>query len=587
MNDNTPYSLGFGRDATGNPVIGAAGPAEVLDILIQLDGASWSNDGSRSDGQFVIVPGTRLNVMALEAVAVPNFVATEYRTWRSEVMASSPAWQAEVERMLNCDPIRPRALLPHQLDFLALLHGGGARSFINASEQGTGKSAVGWLALQLWGVKRALILCPKSLIPEWVRERNEVWPDDKPINCVPITADMSYKREDILAACRIAAEQKPIAAVLNYEMVHRLHDEIVRFDPDAIVMDESWRVKNHQAQVTKAALSLCDRTRHVLLLTGTPVGNHIGDLWAQLRALGREAMPENYYRFLNRYATMQTIQLGPRTVQKPVAIADAPGLMRRLEPYWYRATKAACLDLPPKVHRRVLLPMSSSTQCLTRAVKNTGEAALGNTLSLATEATVMLRLHQIAGGHRPVYNTETAAYELEGLDCPKIGWIKDFCDDVLVGNPSARCIIWATYTHELERITRIVNQHLKREGCAAAVQIWGGTKDTELESAKESFKSRSAEGVQVLVCQLRKMAFGHNLQEADYHVYFSNNWSYVVRSQSEDRSHRSGRADTVTYYDLILEGSVDEEVLAALDRKQDFSARIAVGTASEQFSNRA
>jgi hypothetical protein len=86
--------------------------------------------------------------------------------------------------------------------------------------------------------------------------------------------------------------------------------------------------------------------------------------------------------------------------------------------------------------------------------------------------------------------------------------------------------------------------------------------------------SRSPAGIQVLVCQWQKMAFGHNLQAADWHVRFSHTWSYVQHSQGEDRSHRMGREEEVHYIDLIATKTVDEDIPAALAAKRDSAAHL-------------
>jgi SNF2 family DNA or RNA helicase len=73
---------------------------------------------------------------------------------------------------------------------------------------------------------------------------------------------------------------------------------------------------------------------------------------------------------------------------------------------------------------------------------------------------------------------------------------------------------------------------------------------------------------------MAKMAFGHSLQAADWHVRLSNTWSYVPHSQGEDRSRRMGREEEVHYIDLITAKTVDEEILEAIEAKRDYAAHL-------------
>jgi SNF2 family DNA or RNA helicase len=106
-------------------------------------------------------------------------------------------------------------------------------------------------------------------------------------------------------------------------------------------------------------------------------------------------------------------------------------------------------------------------------------------------------------------------------------------------------------------------------------EVWGPTKNDEIERIKKSFNSRDEDGVQVIVAQIKKMSHGHNLQACDYMIYFSNDWSYVQRIQSEDRAHRMGREGAIEYYDLVIEDSIDTDIKTALEKHEDFAQRVA------------
>ena len=125
------------------------------------------------------------------------------------------------------------------------------------------------------------------------------------------------------------------------------------------------------------------------------------------------------------------------------------------------------------------------------------------------------------------------------------------------------------------RISQILSDML---GPGSVSPVWGPIDDTVLLAIKDSFNSRSPDGVRVIVAQTSKIAYGHNLQGADFSIYYNHSWSYVERAQSEDRSHRMGRMTPVTYINLVYKDSIDEAVIRAQKRKTDLAEKIAVLT---------
>jgi hypothetical protein len=472
-------------------------------------------------------------------------------------------------------PRLARPLLPHQEEFVAWA--APRRGVINASEQGTGKTAAAWVLLHVWSPHRTLILCPKSLVGEWVAEHRATiaagW-----IDCVSIDAAGSADKGAALAA--LANHPRPVAAVLNCEALRRIPEAVATFAPDAVVFDESWKIKTPGTAVSRAAAAAADGAAHVLALTGTPVGNHVGDLWAQLRFLDPswqgwdETRTRAAMRFAARYARTVPVPVdrGRRTIQRPVGMLDPGGLMAVIEPYWWRATKGACLTLPPKVHRRAILPAPAWVTNLDRRIQEEGEAALGAVLSLNDERVALIRRRQLAGGLLPVATPiapDSPAYTWtkEPWGGPKYLWIAQRAADVWDGNPTTRVMLWANERAELDLIAATLRPHM-----SVFVADGRATPD-DLAAAKESFNSRDPDGVRAFICQWEKMAYGHNMQAADEHVRVSHTWSHVQRSQSEDRSHRQGRDEPVVYWDLVMPGTIDADVLEATARKENFAQR--------------
>lgn len=567
----------------------AVGKDNLLKVLIKLPQATYLK--SQAGEKVVAFPANRAAFLTAEALASPVSVSQEYNDAREAAMSYPEEQLNCIQKDLETRSRFRRKLLPHQLS--SILFALPKRGIINASEQGLGKTTVGWCMAFLWGAKRVLIVCPKSLMRTWEAEWAAIWEGEKPFGITVLDQGSKTERNYRLSYKRNTPAEFPVACVVNYEVVADLTKGIRDYSPDCIIMDESFRVKNPDAKCTESLTKISDSAKNILLLTGTPVGNNgAADLYSQLRMLGSDLVPDTYWSFVARYSIMEQKHVGTRTVTKPVGLADPVGLMQLLDPVWFRATKETCLQLPPKQHHIVKLKLHPDVQKWYDALEKDGECVLGNPLSLSGNRVVNVRLHQICGGHLPQFDAQAMndkevlldsgesdpnilahqTYRMLAVPCRKIEWLQDFAQDRLKSSPHSRAIVWVRYNTERARIGAELGDIL---GAGRVAEVWGKTGNQELEKIKESFNSRDEDGVQVIVAQIKKMSHGHNLQACDYMIYFSNDWSYVQRIQSEDRAHRMGREGTVTYYDLLIDGTIDEEIKDALIKHEDFAGRIA------------
>jgi SNF2 family DNA or RNA helicase len=561
------------RLAYNQRFIFAKGSRKTLGNLIRLPGAQWVGD-------VIAFPAIRASFLAAEMISSPASVTDEYRNARKGVMQAEELILEDIKVTLREQGFI-RELLPFQLEAAYVAR--NKRGFYNSFEMGLGKTCWALAMSSLWASKRVLIVAPKSVCRVWGREWEVCFSYPRPFAFCLLDEGSVADRREKLVNVGINSSAWPVICALNYEVLHDLADAVATFRPDLIVFDESQRIKSEKALVTKAAIRAADLADKVLLLSGTPIGNEgVGDLYSQLRTLGQDVMPEAYWNFVSRYAELQSVNVGARSIWKIVGLQDPIGLAQRLDPIWYRATKELCLDLPPKVYEVVKLQLPPDVMHLYRSVEKDGEAILGNPLSLSSQRVVDIRLHQIAGGFRPEYSPfveeedvaediNASRYTMLPLPSVKLEWLKTFAQDTLKDNSTSRSLIFCRYNAEGRRILEELGSIL---GEGKTVFICGETSNELIEEYKDSFNSRNPEGIQVLVCQIQKMALGQNLQAADFVVFYSNSWSYINRVQAEDRAHRIGREGAVTIIDLICEKTIDVEIQAALEKHQDYSERI-------------
>jgi SNF2 family DNA or RNA helicase len=568
--DATPYVLAF-----NNNEICLRGPAKLVDEIRKVPGCTARQAANFS---FYTLPYRRESFLLAEAWASPAAVSEGYKEARRNLLSPSPSQAKWIDDNLRLVGLDPTLFLDHQR---ACMFSGSCREFIfNASEQGTGKTRVALGLCQLWGVRKLVVVCPKSLIGEWKKEATKI---GSKFIFIDMKSNVGDRRLKIRQAMN---DHGVVAIVINYDVIDDLLPELMALKPDALVLDESYRAKSPKAKSTKALIKLSRVCKKRICQTGTPIGNDIGDLFTQCLILDPNFAYQTYSAFCERFVKYQPTFLKDVQLMKPTGCSDTAGLINLLSPFWFRVTKEECLNLPPKENIRVELAMPPELKNLYKEVRIRGEAALGNITSMADARVVHLRLQQLCGGIAPDLTNGILALVsnvdeddsgpiYREMPCAKLEWVKQYAKDVLVGNPGSRAIIWVRFTAELHRIKKELDLILPAHRVATA---YGATKENELEDLKASFNSRSYDGVQVIVAQIDKMHPGHNLQACDDNIYFNHTWSYLKRSQSEDRSHRYGREGTVRNIDLVYENSKDEDCMAAIDAKEDLAITFSLPT---------
>jgi SNF2 family DNA or RNA helicase len=222
--------------------------------------------------------------------------------------------------------------------------------------------------------------------------------------------------------------------------------------------------------------------------------------------------------------------------------------------------KAECLDLPPKLYQRVLVEMSDEQRRVYRDLRRDYIAEMkGHELVAELALVRMTRLQQIAGGFFPYDKGDTP---IPFDTNPKLSALVD-----LVEERQQKTIIWSRYRAEIAAIA------------ARLTDVWGlGTVEFlhgGLKDANDRVRNfQRDDKVRAIVGQPRAGGYGFTLTAADLVVYYSNDLSLETRLQSEDRAHRIGQRNAVTYVDMVCEGTVDVKVAQALVKKLDISREI-------------
>tara|TARA_R100000734_G_C3315484_1_gene107454 strand:- start:601 stop:2061 length:1461 start_codon:yes stop_codon:yes gene_type:complete len=440
-------------------------------------------------------------------------------------------------------------------------------------EMGTGKSKVlidtiATLADQQ-KINFALIIAPKGVYRNWINKEIPAHFSDDVSHQVlawQATQTQSYKKE---AKAFFFSEDPAVKIfVMNVEAFSSAKGKAAgewmaeRFGRNALIaVDESTTIKNHKAKRTKSLIKIAAKFKYKRILTGSPVTKSPMDLFAQFQFLNPLILGfESFYAFQNRYAVLQKRSMGAHSFQQVLGYRNLEELTAKIDPHIYRVLKKDCLDLPDKTYtvRHVSLTMEQI-----RMYKDLQKEAItlldnGDLVSAPQIITQMLRLQQILSGH-----IKTDDGDLLEVPTQRLGAMMECIEEI-----SGKILIWSRFRYD---IVRIRSELAKMYGETSVVSYYGDTTEKDRQLAIDNFQDGDA---RFFVANPATAGFGLTLTKANTVIYYANDFNLETRTQSEDRCHRIGQKNPVTYIDLIADGTIDEKIIKALRGKIDISARV-------------
>jgi SNF2 family DNA or RNA helicase len=284
------------------------------------------------------------------------------------------------------------------------------------------------------------------------------------------------------------------------------------------------------------------------------------DLYTQCEFLSPDLLGfASFFTFRARYAVMQQIEMGGRQMLFPKYYTNLDELTEKLKTFSYRVKKKDCLDLPEKLYttRHVQLTVKQA-EVYNRLKKYAYAIINQDEVSFQNKLTEILRLHQVANGF---VNSDDGTVQVFD-DCPKMAELLNILEET-----EGKFIIWANY---VQNIKTIISKLKEKYGDKSVVSIFGEVSTEDRQKAVTRFQNDSS--CRFFVGNPSTGGYGLTLTAANYVVYFSNSYNLEVREQSEDRAHRIGQEENVTYIDLMALGTIDEFIVKALDKKLKLSA---------------
>lgn len=417
------------------------------------------------------------------------------------------------------------------------------------ADMGTGKSlmtiAITGTLAQEKGVKRMLVVCPKSIVGVWEEEFRKF--ANYRYALTVLDGTISKKKSAFSFMTGDALQ----VIVVNYESAWRLEKEITKWKPDLIVCDESSKIKNPGTSQSKAMHKLGKLTKYNIILTGTPITNNPLDIFSQYKFLDEDILGGSYYLFRNRYAVF-----GGYQNHQIIGYRHLAELVEKVHEIAYRIKIEDAVDLPPFIDETRTIKLEPKAQSIYTQIERDCYAALSADAEVTARnvLTQLLRLSQCTGG----YIRDDVSGVAQAVSTAKLDALEDIIDTCQ--DEGKKIVVFARFVPEIEAIEKL----LKKKDIGYAL-IYGATTDR----ADQVKKFQEDEDCRVFIGQLQTTGMGLTLTAASVAVFYSLDFSYANYEQSRARIHRIGQKEKCLYVHLVCKGTVDERIMNALKHKGD------------------
>jgi SNF2 family DNA or RNA helicase len=371
-----------------------------------------------------------------------------------------------------------------------------------------------------------------------------------PLVFVDLSRGTGKERAARLQAALSTATGKCLVVAVNYESVWRsaLASTIEAVRWSAIVLDESHRIKAPGGQASRYLARLAAKQAHArrLCLTGTPMPHSPLDLYGQFRFLDPQVFGTSYTRMRARYA-----ECDPRFPSKVRKWRNQDELAAKLDAHSWRVTADEVLDLPDSIHETLAVELSPKVMRFYRTLEKEMAAEIeAGTVTAANALTKLLRLAQATGGYCRI-DGAAGVTPIDGVPAKRMT-LQDRLEDLPATEP---VVVFCRFRSDLDDVA------------AAAREL--GREYAEVSGERKDLERWQAGDAAILGVQMQSGGVGIDCSRAAYAFYYSLGYSLGDYEQSLARLRRPGQTRCVRYYHLVCQGTVDEQVYAALRERRN------------------
>ncbi len=484
---------------------------------------------------------------ALEELAGQAGTLDADATWRAHMkrIADGASFQPQLPSTLQAE------LRDYQLEgfeWLARLANMGVGACL-ADDMGLGKTLQA-LALILSRTMNGptLVIAPTSVCMNWISEAARF---------APTLNIKLYGAGDRAAMLGGAGPFDLVIA--SYGLLQLDAPSFAKVRWNTIVLDEAQAIKNNATKRSQAVMALQGEFR--MVATGTPLENHLGELW-------------NLFRFINPglLGTSDQFNLrfaGPieKAQDKRAEAAARTNLKRLIQPFILRRTKAQVLsELPPRTEIVLPVDLTAEETALYESLRRDALDALAALQAPESQKSIQI-LAEMMKLRRACCNPALVAPELN-LQSSKLTVFGHLLDDLLANRH--KVLVFSQFVDHLT----LIRKHLEERGIAYQY-LDGSTPMQERKKRVDAFQAGTGD---VFLISLKAGGVGINLTAADYVIHMDPWWNPAVEDQASDRAHRMGQLRPVTIYRLVARHTIEEGIVELHKHKRDLADSLLEGS---------
>lgn len=431
-----------------------------------------------------------------------------------------------------------------------------------ADDMGLGKTIQALALLQKnknAGEKQpVLLICPVTVINNWLREAHKFTPHLK------VMVHHGYDR--IKSAEFVSEAGKHSMVISSYGLVARDAHLLSQVEWSGIILDEAQNIKNPITQQTRAVKAIKAGFR--IAMTGTPMENHVGDLWSIMDFLNpgilgsQSAFKERFHK--------------PITQDNDAAKAEllrnitSPFILRRL-----KTDKTIIADLPDKIETKEYCTLTKEQIGLYQAVADDA----GNQIEQASGIqrrgivlSIITKLKQVCNHPAHFFGDNSVLAGRSG----KLQRLIDITEEILENHE--RVLVFTQYAEMGKLLQKALSNYFHQE----VLFLYGSTPKKKRDEMVNSFQTDPSAPA-ILVLSLKAGGTGLNLTKANHVIHYDRWWNPAVENQATDRVYRIGQNNNVQVHKFIVAGTLEEKIDEIIDSKLKMADQV-IGTGEKWLS---